>query len=402
MKLFDWLQDSNIKKLINDLSYENHKFYFVGGCVRDSFLNEKIQDFDICSNLSPQQNLLHLQKLGYKVISTAINYGCVSLYINGKSFHITTIREDVKTYGRKADVAFVDNLYIDAKRRDFTINAIYLSIDGEIIDYFGGIEDLAQKKVQFIGDANARIQEDYLRILRFFRFSNKLHQFKIDPSLANILKIHSNYLKNISVQRTSQELLKILNTNTSGKIFNLMYNCGILQYLISTSQNNINSLSNFETNNSQYLSFDENHKILVKLAMLLNSTNFKLVLPKKINQNLTQVILLSQFIIKYRVFDYNEIILLIIKYNFFDVKMALIVAKYSNFNTQHIYDKLINKINLKKSQDFPISGDDLLKLNIVGKNIKDTLEHLQKIYWQEPLKSKDEYIEIAKKYNSLV
>ena len=154
--------------IIEVLGNQNAKF--VGGCVRDAVLGKLAKDIDIATCFKPNEVMEVLQKAKIKTIPTGIKHGTITALYKNQTFEITTLRKDVTTDGRHAEVSFTDSWQEDAKRRDFTINALYLDTKGNIFDYFNGLEDLKSKKVIFIGDAKTRSEEDNLRILRYFRF----------------------------------------------------------------------------------------------------------------------------------------------------------------------------------------------------------------------------------------
>ena len=143
---------------------------FVGGSVRNALLGEPVVDIDIATPIQPADVIGRLKQSGLSAVPTGIDHGTVTAISSGKPFEVTTLRRDVSTDGRRATVAFTTEWSEDAARRDFTINALYASEDGEIFDYFGGLDDLKARRVRFVGDARTRIREDYLRILRLFRF----------------------------------------------------------------------------------------------------------------------------------------------------------------------------------------------------------------------------------------
>ena len=149
---------------------KNSKVKFVGGCVRKALLGEDIDDIDLATSLEPHEVKKKLSEKGIKVIDTGISHGTITAILNKKKLEITTLRKDISTDGRHANVIFTQDWEQDASRRDFTINAIYTDIEGRIFDPFNGISDLQNGKIKFIGSPEKRIQEDYLRILRYFRF----------------------------------------------------------------------------------------------------------------------------------------------------------------------------------------------------------------------------------------
>lgn len=165
-----WLEWQETKTLMKAFARQGDQIRFVGGCVRDAVLKLSAQDVDLATGLKPEAVMGQLKAAGISAIPTGIKHGTVTAVINRRHFEITTLRRDVATDGRHAQVAFTNSWQEDAARRDFTMNALYLSFDGELVDFYSGVEDARAGRVLFIGDADARVQEDYLRILRFFRF----------------------------------------------------------------------------------------------------------------------------------------------------------------------------------------------------------------------------------------
>ena len=147
-----------------------HPALIVGGAVRNALLGEPVEDMDIATALRPERVLELAAAAGLKVVPTGIEHGTVTVVAAGEGFEVTTFRRDVETDGRRAVVEFSDRLEEDAARRDFTMNALYAGADGAVIDPVGGLDDLAARRLRFVGDPDQRIAEDYLRILRFFRF----------------------------------------------------------------------------------------------------------------------------------------------------------------------------------------------------------------------------------------
>ena len=194
---------------LNEIGKES-KVRFVGGCVRKSLCGESVDDIDLATSLEPHEVKKKLTKGNIKVIDTGISHGTVTAILNQKKFEITTLRKDVSTDGRHANVQFTLNWEQDAKRRDFTINAIYADIEGRIFDPLNGIPDLHNGKIKFIGMPEERIQEDYLRILRYFRFFTQYSKTDYDSDIIRSIKININGLNKISNERIFDELKKIL------------------------------------------------------------------------------------------------------------------------------------------------------------------------------------------------
>lgn len=207
-----WLQSDAAQQICRLLTDAGHQAWFVGGCVRNALLGAPVSDLDLSTDALPQAVMDLADKAGIKAIPTGIEHGTVTLVLDGTPFEITTFRHDVATDGRRATVAFSDNITDDAKRRDFTMNALYVAPDGVIADPLGGLPDLRAHRVRFIEDPEQRIKEDYLRILRFFRFyawygdtSEGLDRDGLAACARNVAG-----LENLSAERITAELLKLL------------------------------------------------------------------------------------------------------------------------------------------------------------------------------------------------
>lgn len=183
---------------------------FVGGAVRDAWLGITVSDVDIATSLVPADVLQQLGRARIKAVPTGFAHGTVTAVIDHQSFEITTLRHDVSTDGRHAVVAFTDDWQADAARRDFTINALYADVEGTIFDYFGGLADLAARRVRFIGDPVQRITEDALRILRFFRFSARFAAMPLDVAGLAACTARRHDLLSLSRERIRDEFLKLL------------------------------------------------------------------------------------------------------------------------------------------------------------------------------------------------
>ena len=182
---------------------------FVGGCVRKHLTGDLIDDIDIATILSTDEIIERFKNTNYKVIETGIKHGTVTLVSEQLKLELTTLRKDIQTDGRHAEVEYIDDWKIDSERRDFTINSIYLGIDGKIFDPQMGKNDLKNNNVKFIGDPQKRIEEDYLRIIRFIRF-NIMYNSKIEPVTSQAIKLNLSGIKQISKERILLELFKII------------------------------------------------------------------------------------------------------------------------------------------------------------------------------------------------
>ena len=183
---------------------------YVGGCVRKILNNETIDDIDLATNIIPQQVSEALKKKQINFYNTGLEHGTITAEINGENFEITSLRNDISTDGRHAVVKFTDNWHEDASRRDFTINSIYSDLDGNLFDPFNGKQDLKDGKIIFIGEADKRIKEDYLRILRYIRFFLNYSNNDHDKQIKKIIKQNISGVKNISNERLLDELKKLV------------------------------------------------------------------------------------------------------------------------------------------------------------------------------------------------
>jgi len=203
---------NNLFKILEkNKSKDNQAAMFVGGCVRKFLNNEIIDDIDIATIFSPEEIKEKFKESNFKIINTGIEHGSITAVINSSKFEITTLRKDIKTDGRHAEISFTDSWKQDSDRRDFTINAIYMDVRGKIYDPQNGKEDLKNNKINFIGDPSTRIEEDYLRIIRYLRFCVHYNIKHSDPKIINAIKLNLNGIKNISKERVLNELYKIFN-----------------------------------------------------------------------------------------------------------------------------------------------------------------------------------------------
>ena len=170
--IFNWKKDKIISKIINSFQTANVEIRFIGGCVRDTFLKVEITDIDFAVNCVPEKTINTLKKNNLEFFTYGFDHGTISCFKNDRKFEITSLRKDIRTDGRHAVVEYTQDWKLDASRRDLTFNAISVSVDGSIHDYFNGIEDLNNSKLVFIGNCLDRIKEDFLRIIRFNRFLN--------------------------------------------------------------------------------------------------------------------------------------------------------------------------------------------------------------------------------------
>ncbi len=288
------------KKLQEDFPSKSKTAMFVGGCVRKHLLNEEIDDIDIATTLTTDQIKKKFEGSKFEIIESGIKHGTVTLVSKKLKLELTTLRKDIKTDGRHAEIEFTDDWEQDSERRDFTINAIYLDINGKIFDPQLGVKDLMNHTIKFIGDPQKRIEEDYLRIIRFIRFSLE-YESKIEQTTIEAIKMNLDGIKKISKERILSELLKILSTKSFVKmnnnkqlkeIFTLIF--AEFKYLERLNKLvNTSNKSNFdkktllaimlidEKNNHEYFSHKYNVSNELKETLSLIAQNFLLIQKNK-------------------------------------------------------------------------------------------------------------------------
>jgi poly(A) polymerase len=225
-----WLIEPRLQKLLQVLNAEGET-RIVGGAVRNALMGVQVADVDIATTLKPEKVSKIAKAAGFGVHPTGLEHGTVTVSHAGAAFEVTTLRKDIATDGRRAVVSFTDDWVEDAARRDFTINAMYCDADGKIFDYTNGYVDIVKHKVRFVGAPSQRIREDYLRILRFFRFHAHYGKGKPDEAGFKACVRLKSGLKTLSVERVRQELLKLLVGVHAIKIVRLMAESGVLKII---------------------------------------------------------------------------------------------------------------------------------------------------------------------------
>ncbi|MGA9794220.1 MAG: CCA tRNA nucleotidyltransferase [Rhizomicrobium sp.] len=227
-KMQDWMHAPETRAVLEALGDAR----FVGGVVRNALIGRPVSDIDIATPLTPDEVTRKLQAAKIRAVPTGIEHGTITALVNGKSYEVTTLRRDVSTDGRRAVVAFTKEWKEDSQRRDFTFNALYAEVGGEIFDYHNGIEDLKAGRVRFIGDAGARIREDYLRILRLFRFHAWYGKGEIDAEALRASAAEKAGLAKLSGERIAKEMLKLLEAGDPVRMLRTMAASGILSEVL--------------------------------------------------------------------------------------------------------------------------------------------------------------------------
>ena len=301
---FPFYKDKELKfvfqKLQEGLPNDKIVARFVGGCVRKYLSNDDIDDIDIATTLSSEEIKERFNNTNFRVVDTGIEHGTITLVSKKHKLEITTLRKDVETDGRHAEVEYIDDWKLDSERRDFTINAIYLDINGKIFDPQMGTVDLKNNNVKFIGDPHKRIEEDYLRIIRFIRFKI-MYDSKVEATTNNAIKQNLIGIKKISKERILVELFKILNLKSFinlnestylKEIFNLIFpefanlkRLERLKKILNSSKINLNLLLAIllidKDSNHEYFCHKYNVSNDIKDDLNLLAKNLKLLQSNK-------------------------------------------------------------------------------------------------------------------------
>jgi len=378
----------NIKEAQIIFSYlneigEKSKVRFVGGCVRKAICGEDVDDIDLATSLEADEVKKRLNKKDIKVIDTGISHGTVTAILNKKKFEITTLRKDVSTDGRHANVVFTSNWEQDALRRDFTINAIYADIEGRIFDPLNGISDLQNGRIKFIGSPKKRIQEDYLRILRYFRFFTKYSKTDYDQDIIRSIKQYINGLNKVSNERIFDELKKILIFKNAYRLFSHNTSMEIIlnifpQFKYYERLKIINSL------NQKLRDKYDNHLVLA-LLIVDQSNNYEYFCHKyrtsnSIKNKFKNISINFENLKSNKFYSEENIKKLIYLSSKGDVRDLLLFSICINNKTKTLsIEKLIDYVSTCQIPKFPISGDYLKKFGYetgqtLGKKLKSLEE----------------------------
>tara|TARA_B110000196_G_scaffold319181_1_gene336433 strand:- start:417 stop:1682 length:1266 start_codon:yes stop_codon:yes gene_type:complete len=382
-----------IFKAIGNFS-DTSEIRYVGGCVRKIIKNELVDDIDLAVNLKPQEVCEALKKNNISFYESGIEHGTITATINGNKFEITSLRKDVKTDGRHATVEFSNDWYIDASRRDFSVNAIYADINGNLYDPFNGRKNIESGTVKFIGDGEKRIREDYLRVLRYVRFFLNYSQVGHDRNITKIIKKNLNGISKISSERLLDEFKKLVKSNGFLKLNKDKF-CLELINLIFPQFKNIHILKNITKKNISNLDF------IILISLLVNDSSdnaeyflYKFNFSKK---NQKRILFLREFFSKptngktfsknnlWRIFYLNE------KQSLLDLlNYQILKSKKSNF----FFLELIDFFKDKEKPLLPIKGDYLInKFNISeGKELGAKLKKIEEKWINNNFKISDEEI----------
>lgn len=385
------IKSKHFMVIINHLNSNGGNVRLVGGVVRDGLLGILSSDIDIATDLVPNQVIKILTSYGIKVIPTGIKFGTVTAIIKDESFEITTLRKDIDCDGRHAFVEYSNDFAEDAARRDFTINALsYCPIKEKIYDYFSGIQDLEERKVVFIGDAVKRVQEDYLRILRFFRFSARYAK-ELDSFSLDICIKFKGHLKNLSKERIKSEIDGLLLSANAPKMLQVMNDSGILSEILPVKNYNLEL-------HLQALSMCKQFKISPSLPLIYSilfmhneNITFSKLIDLKFSKTHTNIIMKMRLLME---LQDNQDLMYSLKNIWLEEKDFVQYFIFSSLlvkDNQYIYNLYVELVG-KDIPVFPIVGDDILILGYQGKDVGRILGYLKKKWIKSDFKDEKSFL----------
>ncbi len=374
-----WLISGPLTRLTGILNHDGVNARMVGGCVRDALLGRDITDIDLACSLPPEEAMRRLENAGIKVIPVGIRHGTIMAVIGGNHFEITSLRRDVKTDGRHAKVAFIDDWTEDARRRDFTINALYLDQDGSLYDPCSGLKDIAARRVRFIGEAAARIKEDALRILRFFRFAARIGQGKLDGDGLQACIRYRDMIDSLSGERLAQELFKILGAENLLPVMNIMADEGILARIVAGHK----SLTDF----IRYVRLENalgRCDILARLSCLVRET--------AVDQTVRRLKLSRKQAAKLMIYCRHDVIMepdcrekflrrMLYRYGREAVVFALLCCRAQGKIDDQPFRHMLDHAESWTIPDFPLTGQDLIGAGVEpGPSMGNSLRRLEELW----------------------
>nr|XP_020448644.1 CCA tRNA nucleotidyltransferase 1, mitochondrial isoform X2 [Monopterus albus] len=378
---FQSLFTEGLKGLAEVFEKHQHELRIAGGAVRDLLSGKRPEDVDLATTATPEEMKHMFQSAGIRMINNkGEKHGTITARLHNENFEVTTLRVDVQTDGRHAEVQFTTDWYKDAERRDLTINSMFLGLDGTLYDYFQGYEDLQNHKVRFVGSAEERIQEDYLRILRYFRFYGRvaLKPDDHEPEILAAIKENGRGLAAISGERIWMEIKKMAVGNHAAHLLELVYTLDLAQYIGLPPGGDVDELKRVWQNVKHH-----SPKPMTSLAALFHCPEDveKMDLRLKVSREEKS---LALFLIKYRrelrktedesnsLKPFTDFI--------FDNRELDTQSKVCELLKYQGEDKLLAELSTWSIPRFPVSGHDLRRMGIVGKEIGDTLQKLRDIW----------------------
>ena len=393
-------KETNIEKIFKAI--ENYsqeaELRYVGGCIRKILSNEKVEDIDLATNIEPIKVKDALQKNGIDFYETGITHGTITASIENEKYEITSLRSDVSTDGRHAKVQFTNNWRQDAERRDFTINSIYSDINGNLFDPFDGKKDLEEGKIIFVGDAEKRIKEDYLRILRYIRFFSNYSKFNHDLELKKVIKKNIKGISNVSSERLLDEYKKIFNSNSIKKLCEDDFSFEVIKLIFPQFKNLqiLKKLNNFGRDSLKNVDFC----FLLSLLVVDDTDNldyfvYKFNISKKYQK---RFLIIKDFFYnkgENQKINTQNLWKVLYKYGKESLKDIL---NYKLFISKKIDKKIVDHLKFfdsKSAPIFPINGEELMKKFDIpqGKKVGENLKLIEDYWINNNFKISDKELE---------
>lgn len=396
------LTSKRIYRLFDAVEAHGGTLRFVGGAVRDTLAGRHNNfDLDLASDLSPDELVEACQDYGIKTIPIGLKFGTVGVIMDNQVLEVTSLRKDIKTDGRHAEVEFTDDWSVDASRRDLTINAVYADLYGNVFDYYNGITDLENGIVRFIGNPDERVKEDYLRIMRFFRFYSIFSKKTIDKNALKACVDNKDGLRTISIERVRDELFKLLVTPKVAETMQIIFEKEILSYFLPSKSTHFEALQHltelvedmkYEGNflRRLFVFYQPNSSEAENIARTLRFSKKQkdiFVSWAKINlmpENISTPTQRLRFIYRYgKTFCLDKILLTAAIYNIDSSKAANVL--------QEVEDAVV--------PIFPLRGRDLIEHDIAsGEKIGQTLDLLEQQWIDSNFNlTRNELLDFAKK-----
>jgi poly(A) polymerase len=374
----DWMEEASTQAVMAALeAVRPGSARFVGGCVRNAIMGAPVDDIDIATQLEPDAVIAALEAASIKAIPTGIDHGTITAVTDGKPFEITTLRRDVETDGRRAVVAFTEDWAEDAARRDFRLNALYAEMDGTLHDPTGGgLGDAETGSVIFIGEADQRLKEDYLRILRFFRF-NAWYGAGIDLDGLAACKRQREGLSRIARERIWKELHKLLGAPDPGDAVSAMYACKVMHMILPQTAG-VDGLHDLHV--SEMMCGAAPDPMLRLMALIPRTADSVMATSEALRLSNAETDRLKAWAAD-NVPDVTS-------FNGRSLRHALywhgkqVIADHALLSGADVRD-LLAAIRLWKRPEFPLNGEDALAAGLKGKAIGDTLRRLEEQWMDE-------------------
>ena len=377
------LQLPEVEKIFN--AFGESSVFLVGGCVRDTLMNKLVTDIDFATPCEPLEVIEILNKSKINYVDIGIKFGTVTAILNDKKYEITSFRKDISTDGRHAEVEFSKEMEADAARRDFTINALYVDKDFKVYDFYNGQEDLKNSILRFIGDPQARIKEDYLRIMRFFRFLASNSTQSLDDDLLTILKAEAPNLSIISKERLWDEFTEILKSESPIAVLKLMQENSIFE--------NISEGLKIEESFESLISIESKIKYvdpILRLSLLFDNNSKKIEnfvnnfpLSSKESKALLQLGEMNEKIVSY--LSMKEVRFLLYKIGVVNFKNQIVLnwARDVQNKNEVNWRSLYEMANTWERPEFEMKAKDVLGMGIdEGPLVSKILNELEK-WWAE-------------------